>query len=259
MPQEVPPVPDLAALLKRPVPDNVYGTLARTFVPAELGRVVPATENYVTHMPFVSKGTNYFLVLTDTKLYQVSDTLAKKRKVWDLKEIRSITGDDEHIVLTLVTRVGSDDVHQEQKVLMGEQFPCQSFPFLFANRSRVVWQQYLESKIVPAPEVYQCHFFVAYQETPKKKTGACVVLSTAAVFVCTLKSGLPAAVKDRFAADKLTALAAVPGNDRAVRLTLGDATPVCVAATADERNALTYELRRLVWDTRKVSLPVQNS
>ena len=70
MPQEVPPVPDLAALLKRPVPDNVYGTLARTFVPAELGRVVPATENYVTHMPFVSKGTNYFLVLTDTKLYQ---------------------------------------------------------------------------------------------------------------------------------------------------------------------------------------------
>ena len=139
---------------------------------------------------------------------------------------------------------------------------------------------------MPAPEVYQCHFFVAYQETPKKKTGACVVLSTAAVFVCTLKSGLPAAVKDRFAADKLTALAAVPGNDRAVRLTLGDATPVCVAATADERNALfvsplpfllhahasakprltnahtlrrTYELRRLVWDTRKVSLPVQNS
>lgn len=70
MSQEVPPVPDLAALLKRPVPDNVYGTLAHTFVPAELGRVVPATENYVTHMPFVSKGTNYFLVLTDTKLYQ---------------------------------------------------------------------------------------------------------------------------------------------------------------------------------------------
>lgn len=133
MSQEVPPVPDLAALLKRPVPDNVYGTLSRTFLPAELGRVVPATENYVTHMPFVSKGTNYFLVLTDTKLYQglcdcitpsppclelsplvfscaVSDTLAKKRKVWDLKEIRSITGDDVHIVLTLVTRVGSDDV-----------------------------------------------------------------------------------------------------------------------------------------------------
>ena len=129
--------------------------------------------------------------------------------------------------------------------------------------------------------MYQCHFFVTYQETPKKKTGACVVLSTAAIYVCTLKSGLPAAMKDKFAADKLTALAAVPGNDRAVRLTLGDATPVCVAATADERNALfvptpfshtrslslvtrqllhrTYELRRLVWDTRKVSLPVQSS
>lgn len=154
--------------------------------------------------------------------------------------------------------------HQEQKVFQGEQFPCQSFPFLFTNRSRVVWQQYFEclsrhpfffipfcnicslflsqqnttAKIVPAPEVYQCHFFVAYQETPKKKTGACVVLSTAAIYICTLKSGLPAAVKDKFAADKLTALAAVPGNDRAVRLTIGDATPVCVAATADERNAL---------------------
>lgn len=40
----------------------------------------------------------------------VSDTLVKKRKAWDLKEIRSITGDDEHIALTFITRVGSDDV-----------------------------------------------------------------------------------------------------------------------------------------------------
>ena len=310
MSQEVPPVPDLAALLKRPVPDNVYGTLSRTFLPAELGRVVPATENYVTHMPFVSKGTNYFLVLTDTKLYQglcdcitpsppclelsplvfscaVSDTLAKKRKVWDLKEIRSITGDDVHIVLTLVTRVGSDDVfvapffflasfrvcmhhfsctvtksrrcsrvnsslasHSHSSLPTGPascgsstSSVCLSTLFFFSSHScntcsHFLSQQNTTAKIVPAPEVYQCHFFVAYQETPKKKTGACVVLSTAAIYVCTLKSGLPAAVKDKFAADKLTALAAVPGNDRAVRLTLGDATPVCVAATADERNAL---------------------
>ena len=67
---EAPPVENLAALLGRAVPENVYGKLEHTYVPAELGRIVPATENYVAHMPFTSKGTKFYLILTDTKIYR---------------------------------------------------------------------------------------------------------------------------------------------------------------------------------------------
>ena len=67
---EAPPADNLAALLGRAVPENVYGKLASTYVPSELGRVIPAAENYVAHMQFSSKGTKFFLILTDTKIYK---------------------------------------------------------------------------------------------------------------------------------------------------------------------------------------------
>ena len=70
MAYEAPPVPNMAGLLGRPLPDNIYGTLTHTFIPRELGRVIPATENYVTHIAVTSKGTKFFLVVTDTKIYK---------------------------------------------------------------------------------------------------------------------------------------------------------------------------------------------
>ena len=134
------------------------------------------------------------------------------------------------------------------------------------------------AKFVPEPEIYQCHFFVGLHE--KKKYAACLVLSNAALYVCTLKSGMPAAVKEKYPAEKITALAAVPGNDHALKVTMGDITAICITADAQDCNALFvfftfppshgsiffslcfccfsgYELRRLVWDTRRVSIPIQ--
>ena len=67
---EAPSVPNMAGLLGRPLPDNIFGTLTHTFIPRELGRVIPPTENYVTHMAVTSKGTKFYLVVTDTKIYK---------------------------------------------------------------------------------------------------------------------------------------------------------------------------------------------
>jgi len=252
---EAPPVPNMAGLLGRPLPDNIFGTLTHTFIPRELGRVIPATENYVTHMAVTSKGTKFFLVVTDTKIYKISDTLSKKRDVWDMKEIRDIVGTEENVTINLISRVSSDEVSLKAKTFEGDAFPCQSLPFVFLNRSRIIWQNFMESKFIPEPEIYQCHFFVGLHE--KKKYAACLVLSNAALYVCTLKSGMPVAVKEKFPAEKITALAAVPGNDHSLKVTLGDITAVCITADAADCNALGYELRRLVWDTRRVSIPIQ--
>jgi len=258
---EAPPVPNMPALLGRPLPENVYGTLTHTFIPRELGRVIPATENYVTHFPVTSKGTKFFLVVTDTKLYKISDTLSKKRDVWDFKDIHSIVGTEENVTINLVSRVGSDEVfvsiqkknvlffslffscfffvdsHVNPKVFEGDAFFCQALPFVFLNRSRIVWQQFIESKFVPEPEIYQCHFFVAYQEA-KKKMGACIIFSTLCMYVCTLKSNLPATVKEKIPADKITGLALVPGNDHAIKISMGDISSICVTVDADECNSL---------------------
>jgi len=255
---EAPPVPNMPALLGRPLPENVYGTLTHTFIPRELGRVIPATENYVTHFPVTSKGTKFFLVVTDTKLYKISDTLSKKRDVWDFKDIHSIVGTEENVTINLVSRVGSDEVHVNPKVFEGDAFFCQALPFVFLNRSRIVWQQFIESKFVPEPEIYQCHFFVAYQEA-KKKMGACIIFSTLCMYVCTLKSNLPATVKEKIPADKITGLALVPGNDHAIKISMGDISSICVTVDADECNSLAYEVKRLVWDTRRTSLSIQQS
>ena len=97
------------------------------------------------------------------------------------------------------------------------------------------------AKFIPEPEIYQCHFFVGFHE--KKKYAACLALSNAALYVCTLKSGMPATVKEKFPAEKITALAAVPGNDHALKVTLGDITAVCITADAEDCNALFVVLR----------------
>jgi len=253
---EAPPVANMAGLLGRPLPDNIYGTLTHTFIPSELGRVIPATENYITHMPVTAKGTKFYLVVTDTKIYKISDTLSKKRDVWDMKEIRNIVGTEENVTINLISRVASDDVYLKPKTFEGDAFTCQSLPFIFDNRSRIIWQNLIESKFVPEPEVYQCHFFVAFHEN-KKKFASCLILSNTTLYVCTLKSGMPAVVKEKFTADKITAIAAIPDNNRAIKVTLGDVQTLCIAADAEDCNALSYELRRLVWDTRRVNIAVQ--
>jgi len=254
---EAPPVPNMAGLLGRPLPENIYGTLTHTFIPTELGRVIPASENYVGHLPVTSKGTKFFLVITDTKIYKISDTLSKKRDVWDMKEIRDIVGTEENVTINLLSRVTSDDVYLKPKVFEGDAFTCQSLPFIFANRSRIIWQNFIESKFIPEPEIYQCHFFVAFHESSRKKFAACLLLSNTTLYVCSLKSGLPGVVKEKYPAEKITALAAIPGNERAIKVTLGEITPICIAADAEDCNALGYELRRLVWDTRRVNIVVQ--
>jgi len=253
---EAPPLPNMPGLLGRPLPENVYGTLTNTFIPRELGRVIPATENYVTHFPVTSKGNKFFLVVTDTKIYKISDTLSKKRDVWDYKDIHSITGTEDNVTINILARVGSDEVHIKPNVFEGETFYCQALPFVFMNRSRIVWQQFIESKFVSEPEIYQCHFFVGYQEA-KKKMGACIIFSTLCMYVCTLKSNLPATVKEKIPADKITALAVVPGNDHAIKISMGDITSVCYAMNAEECNAIGYEIRRLVWDTRRANITIQ--
>jgi len=255
---EAPPVPNMPGLLGRAIPENVFGTLTHTFIPRELGRVIPATENYVTHFPVTSKGSKFYLVVTDTKIYKISDTLSKKRDVWDFKEIHSIVGTEDNVTINVISRVASDDVHVKPKVFDGETFYCQALPFVFLNRSRIIWQQFIESKFVPEPEIYQCHFFVAYQEA-KKKMGVCIVFSNTCMYVCTLKSNLPATVKEKIPADKITALAAVPGNDRAIKVTMGDVSSVIIAINAEECNAVGYEMRRLVWDTKRQSIPIKQA
>jgi len=255
---EAPPCPNLPGLLGRALPENIYGTLTHTFIPRELGRVIPATDNYVTHFLVTSKGSKFYLVFTDTKIYKVSDTLTKKRDSWDLKEIHSVIGTEDNVTINLLSRVGSDEVHVKPQVFEGDAFYCQAAQFVFLNRSRIAWQQFLESKFVSDPEVYQCHFFVGYQEA-KKKMGACIVLSNVSMLICTLKSNLPSAVKEKFSADKITALAAVPGNDRALKITMGDTCAICIALDADECNALGYEIRRLIWNTKRVSMNIQQS
>ena len=40
----------------------------------------------------------------------VSDTLSKKRDVWDMKEIRDIVGTEENVTINLLSRVSSDEV-----------------------------------------------------------------------------------------------------------------------------------------------------
>jgi len=253
---EAPPVPNMPGLLGRPVPENVYGTLTHTFIPRELGRVIPATENYVTHFLVTSKGTKFYLVVTDTKIYKISDTLSKKRDVWDFKEIHSVVGTEDNVTINLLSRVGSDEVHLKPKTFDGETFFCQAMPFVFLNRSRIIWQEFMESKIVPEPEVYQCHFYVGYQEA-KKKMGVCIVFSTANMYVCTLKNNLPAVVKEKIPAEKITGIALVPGNDRAVKFSMGDVTCTCFAVDAEDCNSLAFEIRRLVWDTRRVNINIQ--
>jgi len=246
----------MAGLLGRPVPENIYGKLTHTFLPPELGRVIPATENYITHKLVTSKGNKFYLVITDSKIYKVSDTLSKKRDVWDMKEIRSIVGTEENVTFNFISKVASDEVSVKSITFEGDAFTCQSLPFIFDNRVRILWQSFMESKFVPEPEVYQCHFFIGFHETSRKKFAACMIISNATVYVCNVKSGMPGTVKEKFPAEKITGITAIAGNDRAIRVTIGDIHPLCVALDANECNALSYELRRLVWDTRRVSLTV---
>jgi len=253
---EVPPVPNMPGLLGRTIPDNIYGTLTHTYIPSELGRVLPATENYVTHFPVTAKGSKYFICVTDTKIYLVSDTLSKKRDSWDLKEIHSIVGTEDNITINILSKVASDDVHIKPKVFEGDTFFCQALPFVFSNRSRIVWQQLLESKLIAEPEIYQCHFFVAYQEA-KKKTGACIVFSDLNMYVCTLKNNLPAAVKEKISPEKFTGLSTILGNDRALKITMGDVNVICITTNAEECNSLGYEIRRLIWDNKRTSLTIK--
>jgi len=254
---EVPPVANMAGLLGRPVPENIYGTLTHNFIPRELGRVLPATENYVTHIPVTSKVTHFFHVVTDSKIYKVSDTLSKKRDVWDMKEIKDIIGTDEGITIKLLAKVSSDEVTVKSKPFEGDGILCQALPFIFANRSRILWQSFTEAKLIPEPEIYQCHFFVGYQESPKKKFAACLLISSKTLYVCSLKGGLPALIKEKFPADRITGISTVPGNERAIKVSLGAISPVCITSDIEDCNALAYELRRLVWDTRKANIAIQ--
>ena len=94
------------------------------------------------------------------------------------------------------------------------------------------------AKFVPSPDVYQCHFFVAYQDSAKKKTAACIALSSRMLYVLSLKNNQPAAVKDKISPDKIAGLSAVPGNERAVKIAFESSTVVCITANTADRNAM---------------------
>ena len=93
-------------------------------------------------------------------------------------------------------------------------------------------------------------------EGGRKRTAVNVLFSDRALFICTVRSCLPAAVKVRHEPAAITAVAKVPGDLRGVAVMLGGVPVTFTTGSARDATDLAFEFRRLVWTTQKKNLPL---
>ena len=99
---------------------------------------------------FVFPSTNSFLFSSFPSFIPntVTDNLAKKKWVKDLKEIAHVEADMSILRISFLDKIKSDSVIYEDVEFEGDRINCETLMFALHNRCRVAWQAFAESLFI---------------------------------------------------------------------------------------------------------------